>query len=129
LLCVVLAITNEGFRHQLILATTRQPQRVTELYFAEPTKIPPGAEPGEHVPVNFIIRNLEAVDTDYQYQVTFTSAEGQVTPLAEAKVHLANGQAYQVKETIVIPEGTSRGEVRVQLVDKKQSIHFWLERK
>lgn len=113
---------------EFTLATTRQPERLTELFFADPSKIPSAVADGQSVLVSFIVHNLEAHDMTYVYKITFTDANGAVTTLVTDSVAIKNTQSHTVSQLVILPVGTGRGEINVQLPDKNQSIHFWVER-
>lgn len=123
---VVFFITN---RQEFTLATTRQPERLTELFFVDPTHIPTSATEGQQLTINFTVHNLEAQPMTYPYTITFTDAQGAVTPLADGSVTLPDTAAQTVAKQIIVPSGNDRGEITVQLPTKKQAIHFWLERR
>ncbi|HSW81073.1 MAG TPA: hypothetical protein VLG40_01635 [Candidatus Saccharimonas sp.] len=122
---IVISITQ---RQQATLATTRQPERLTELFFADPTHIPSKVVEDQQLTVSFVIHNLEAQNKTYPYKITFTDTHGAVTPLIDGSVTLANTAARTVTKQITVPSGDGRGEISVELPTKQQSIHFWVER-
>jgi hypothetical protein len=117
----------QEIRHQLTLATTRQPEQFTELYLLDTNTLPATVTPGQTVPLHFAIKNLEQKPMDYQYVITFTDAAG-YTELHTANVHLANSQSQMITQNVVVPKGEGRGKLVVQLTHKNQSVHYWLER-
>ncbi len=125
---ILYSVNNTEFKRQLTLATTRQPQHLTELFFEEPAKLPGSAPPGQTVPITFVIRNHELQNMQYPYQVTFTNESDEEAVLLSDTVGIGEGLSYTVTRDIVVPSGEGRGEVGVQLLNKNQSIHFWLER-
>lgn len=114
-------------RNQVSLATSRQPEAFTELYFANPSAVPTAAKPGQTVPVTFVVKNLEHKAITYRYVVSFTDAAG-MTELASAEVRLDHNQSQTFIHNVVVPQGEGRGKMGVQLVNKNQLIHYWLER-
>jgi uncharacterized protein DUF1616 len=119
---------NAGFRHELTLATTRQPEPLTELYFAQPANLPRSATAGQQLPVSFVIHNMESHDMTYSYKVTLRTANGDETEATHADVPVSDGQSKIVTDTITIPAFQTMLQVNVTVINKGQSIHFWLER-
>lgn len=113
--------------HQIALATSRQPEPFTELYFADASALPASAKTGQTIPVHFVIKNLEQKPTDYKYAVSFTDAAG-TTELRVAEVRVEPDEAKTINYDVVVPQGEGRGKIGVQLTDKNQSVHFWIER-
>jgi uncharacterized membrane protein len=111
------------------LATTHQPDRFTELYFTNPTSLPATVKLSATVPVSFTLHNEEARTQSYTYNITFADATGTTTVLKTQEIILQNGQKQVINQDITLPTGNSRGEVSVNLLNKSQSVHFWLERK
>lgn len=109
------------------LATTRQPEPFTELYFDNIESLPQKATPGQSVSVSFVIRNLENQQFQYQYAITFTDSQGAVR-LYEGDVQIQSSQSQTITHNVVVPDGQGRGKVGVQLTNKGQSVHYWLER-
>jgi hypothetical protein len=111
-------------------ATTHRPERFSELYFNNPLALPEVVQPGQVLPVTFVIHNHEAQDMTYHYQVSFHDAEapGAVTTFKERRVRIADGQARAITQEIFVPSGVGRGEIIVKLNNKAESIHYWVER-
>lgn len=116
-------------RHTKIFAdaTTHQPERFTELYFANPNALPIVARARQLIPVKFVIHNLEAKDMQYTYRIDFLDSQGGTVELGQHQLSLAKGKIANVAATITLPALTGRGEVRVQLVNQLESIDFWTE--
>jgi hypothetical protein len=110
------------------LATTKQPEPFTELYFTDPESLP-GTIPQapSELPISFVIHNQESRAMDYTYRVSFKDAQSSVT-LPEGKVALQDGQSQSITQHLSVPQGQGRGEISVQIVNKSQQIHYWLER-
>ncbi|HSE61332.1 MAG TPA: hypothetical protein VLA88_03480 [Candidatus Saccharimonadales bacterium] len=115
-------------KRELTLATTRQPETLTELYFADAEALPSSLVVTEQeLPVSFVIANREAKTMEYTYRVTFSDGKQTVTT-PDGSVILQDGQSQAITQSIKVPAGTARGEVSVQIINKSQRIHFWLER-
>ena len=113
---------------ELAMATTQQPEPYTELYFDNPEELP-GTIPTETtaLPVVFILRSHEPQATEFIYRVSFKDAQN-TTALPDGKLILQPGESKSIAQTITVPAGRTRGEVSVQIVNKSQSLRFWLER-
>jgi hypothetical protein len=113
---------------ELSLATTKQPEAFTELYFVDPEAVPNSlTTAAQDIPITFAISNRESRAMDYTYRVSFKDTQHTVT-LPDGKVTLQDGQSQSITQTIAVPEGKNRGEVSVQILNKSQAIHLWLER-
>lgn len=108
-------------------ATTHQPERLTELYFTDPTTLPLVTKAGQSLSVGFTINNLEAKDMVYTYRTTFVDAQGSGTELGQHQVALPNGKTVSLRDTITVPVTTGRSELNVQLIDMPEAIHFWVD--
>lgn len=129
ILMIVGLVTLFITQHQAFtLATTRQPERLTELFFADPTHIPTNVTQGQPLNVSFVVHNLESQTMSYPYTITFTDAQGVTTPLGDGTTTLPDSAAQNITKQVTVPVGDGRGEITVQLPTKKQSIHFWVQR-
>ena len=122
-LCAMWAAQTQAFK----LATTHQSEHFTELYFADPANLPAAVASGQVVPVVFALKNHEAQDVTYAYRITFF-ADGVSTPLAEGQQVVRDAQSQSLTQNITIPSGTSRGAVVVELINKRQSSQYCVER-
>jgi hypothetical protein len=114
---------------QITLATTHQPEPITELYFADPEVLPASIPTApSQLPVEFVIRNQESKTLDYTYRISFSDASGAAVTTADGKVSLKDGQSQSITQIIAVPSGQGRGAISVQLLNKSQQIHYWLER-
>lgn len=114
--------------HELGLATSRQPEPLTELYIDSAEELPTSIPKDEQdLPVVFAIHNMESKTVDYTYRVTFSDGQ-QTVSAPDGTVTLPDGQSQTITQNIKVPAGTARGEVSVQILNKSQRIHFWLER-
>jgi hypothetical protein len=111
-----------------VLATSHLPEPYTELYFANADRLPAAAAADTKLPVSFVLHNVESKNFTYKYQIIFIDGAGKTTDYGAHDVYIPQGQTQIVTEDILIPSGTGRGEVRVNIINKGQSIHFWLER-
>jgi len=116
--------------HALKLATTHQPERLTELYFSNPQSLPTQYTQGKSLPVAFTIHNAEYQSMIYSYTITAVSSDGnQSQTLVINKVDMGDNQTMTIANSIVPTLLSPRISINVLLVNKNQSIHFWVERK
>jgi hypothetical protein len=113
---------------ELARATTKTPDAYTELYFGNPEELPSSitADPTT-LPVTFVIVSHEPSAMEYTYRVTFKDAQD-TSQLPDGKLTLQPGESKAITQSIAVPAGRSRGEVSVQIINKSQSLRFWLER-
>lgn len=100
---------------------THRPEPLTELYFTDPAKLPTSYTSQQSVKVSFTIHNLEHTDTWYRYSVHVKGSE------EKSKNLLVKAGDYTAVTAEVKLGGTGRQQVTVELLDQKESIHFWLE--
>lgn len=112
--------------HALKLATTHQPERFSELYFAQPDMLPKNLHIGEIADVGFVVTNHEDGQHTYRYQVVFM-LDGQAMATRTGAFTLEDQQSTTQKVTI--PAQSTPGQLRIiiRLVDKDQTIHFRTE--
>src|SRR5581483_4965980 len=102
----MVAIGAYSVRHTsaFINATTHQPERYTELYFKNPTKLPATVAPGAEVPVSFTAHNVEAHAMSYPYAVDFITNNGDIVTKEKGGFWLPNGGSKTVTSDIHIPK-------------------------
>ncbi len=110
----------------LRLATTKQPSPFSELYFAEPSKLPKTLTPGQMAELSFVITNHEAAARKYRYQVLIIKS-GTVVAQTEGEVTLRDGQSSRQLGTIPAAVAGEHLQVVVRLPEKNQEIRFRTE--
>lgn len=126
----VLCVVGVAGKHQADIATmfrkstTREPEHFTELYFSEPQNLVKTYGPGDKVPFNFAIHNLEGRDIVYRYRV-YADDQSQAT---STEVRVASKELKFVSSDVLIAGPGPRVKVTIELIDQRQSIHFWVER-
>lgn len=127
---VVIVVAIFGFWFQQTeafkLATTHQPERFTELHFADPAKLPSKVKPGQNYSSTFVIVNQESSKQSYTYQVTVAYEDG-IQAQQAAKVSLASGERRERTFSYSAPQAKKVAIVTVTLLEKQQSIHFKVE--
>jgi hypothetical protein len=122
----------------IALATTREPETFTELYFENHTELPLLiASPNEFTwyknpntnlyQFSFTIHNLENKDMVYKYEVY--SFEDEQIIIDQGNVLIKNNQSKTITENFTLPSDALRTKVTVNLINKNQQISFWVEDK
>lgn len=106
-----------------------QPERYTELYFADYESLPRKIESGKPLDFSFVIRNLEGDDTNYPYVVYLEYADGRRENVQTGAVSLANEGSKTIIVTDNVAADPTIKKVIVQLTEKDQEISFILEDK
>ena len=110
----------------VFLATTREPQTFTELYFENHLSLPDRITLFKENNFKFTIHNLENKDMEYPYEVYIdTNGEKQVISTGSALIEDNGYKTISVDFTITISIPGSR--VVVNLIDKNEQISFWIE--
>jgi hypothetical protein len=127
---VVLVVTIFGLwfkqTEAFTLATTHQPERFTELHFADPAKLPSKVTPGRNYSGTFVIANNESSKQSYTYQVTVAYEDG-IQVQQAVKVSLDSGERRKATFSYLAPQAKKPAVVTVTLLEKQQSIHFKVE--
>ncbi len=113
-----------------IFALTRIPiaiEPLTELYFEDHTKLPQNISLDKEYSFQFTIRNLENKDMAYPYSVT-KEYSNKIGIIDNAEIFLKNDETKTVTEKFKITEPFDRAKIKVNLKNKNQDIHFWVEK-
>lgn len=113
-------------RHQLILATTRQPETFTELFFENPLALPQKITHGKKYQFSFTIHNLESKDMTYPY-VVYLSRDGVKTIIDQKTLTLHHDESKTISESIG-PLKVIRKQIIVELTTNHQIISFWMDK-
>jgi hypothetical protein len=112
-----------SFVTDLVLASTRQPRTLTELYFDNPTKLPALITAGNPVTIKYHITNDEGVDTTYPVSVTLVQ-DGVSQTIQQRTVTLADGQGIAIPLTFMVTNPHVNVEVIVTLPTQGEKIFF-----
>ena len=120
-------------------------ERFTELYFENPSFLPQRAFAGDPISFSFTIHNLEAVSTNYPYNIYFEGSNGQSVVFASSSVTLAENTSKTIDITyifpiasttrridgnkVILPSVNETGMVVVDLISLNQQIDFLLSGK
>ena len=113
-------------KNAFVLATTKIPETFTELYFEDHIGLPNRIEIGKEQYFKFTIHNLEYKDMTYKYEVIAIDNTVNTT-LSSGSVELLHDGYKTIAENYTLATASGRIKVQVTLVDKDQSIAFWLE--
>jgi hypothetical protein len=101
------------------------PEAFTELYFTDPSALPASAPSDQPLVFDFTISNIEGVQMNYPYVVSFMDAAGKEADLATGTIAIANGKAVIMHFSERLPVADTQGEIVVTLPSlNKQEIHF-----
>lgn len=116
-------IESNGPRSTLALATSRQPEKLTELSFNAPTNLPKSLTAGVGATFSFNITNQESAAVTYEPVVTIIE-NGRSRIIERAKVSLANGQTRNLLVKFTTPQANTEVQLIVSLPEQHQAIHF-----
>ncbi len=123
--------TIPSFRETVILATTVQPERFTELYFENHLTLPKNITMYQTEKFSFTIHNLEYKDMQYPYEVYIKCLQigcnGEKQLIDEGKFTLKHDKYKTIDENYTITLPTARVQIIINLINKNnQQIHFWI---
>lgn len=104
---------------------SKQPETFTELYFTDHLDLPKEIELEVPYFFEFTTHNLEYEDFTYVYEVTMDDGENTVV-FDKGQFTLKHGEEKTIPVTFHISQLTERIKVTINLINKKQSVHFWL---
>jgi len=114
-----------GVREAVALATTKKPERFTELYFENHLKLPSVVKEREKYKYAFTIHNLEHETKEYPYEI-YIETDGKKEYLEENSVTLTHEDSVTLEKAFVVTTAT-RSALVVNLINKNQEIRFWME--
>lgn len=112
-------------RENVILATTKQPEKFTELYFDNHKTLPSLVKVGKEYLFEFNIHNLEEKTMEYPYEV-YIETNGKKNYIEKKSLILNQNNSVSIKENFIVKEAT-KSAVVVNLLNKNQEIRFWIE--
>ena len=113
-------------KEALILATTVKPETFTELYFEDHLSLPDKITLFKENNFKFTIHNLENKDMEYKYEV-YIDVNGEKQMIDKSSVSIKNNEYKTISEEFTITIPMQRVKVVVNLINKNQQIHFWME--
>lgn len=118
-----------GVKEAVTLATTKKPETFTELYFQNHTGLPSRVIPNQEYSFAFTIHNVEYQDMDYPYEI-YIEQNGEKQHLAKSSVSVKDREFMTIQQGFVLNKPfATRAKVVINLINKNQSIHFWIEQR
>jgi len=121
-----LAVRIPSVKRAIVLATTRQPERFTELYFEDHTNLPKTITRWKQYDITFTVHNVEYQEMDYTYEV-YLQRDNQKIVIDTGSFRVKDNEFKQVKVNLG-PLKNLRSQIIVELINKNQPIHFWMEK-
>ncbi|MFA6570501.1 MAG: hypothetical protein WCT77_04615 [Bacteroidota bacterium] len=116
-------------KEAVVLATTVKPETFTELYFEDHTNLPKEFSSNKTYSFSFTIHNLEYKDFTYQYEVRSIDELG-FSLLQKDSITLKHDEFRTIPVSFkTLKVESNRFQVEVKILDKNQTIHFWMEEK
>jgi hypothetical protein len=132
-LVLLLSILNIGSIHRQLDAwkLLPQPERLTELYYANHTKLPTNYTAGVPQQFSFITHNLEYQDTGYSYKVVQASEDGKITqPIASGTFKLTPDTIGTTPVSFTPVDMGNKSLIITTLTNTRtgsvQSVHYWV---
>jgi len=121
IICIIaiLAVT-------ILIFTTKKSEPFTELYFENHINLPKTIELNKNYEFYFTINNLENEIFTYNYQITL-DLDGTTKTLKQEQVTLNQDQKKLISHSFNINQSFKQGKITITLLNKKQSIHFWIK--
>lgn len=108
------------------LPLRKQPETFTELYFTDHLNLPKEIELETPYSFEFSVHNQEHQDFTYTYEVTTNNQES-TQVIVEGLFFLEHNEKKTIPVTFQISPPFERIKITVNLVNKNQPIHFWVE--
>jgi uncharacterized membrane protein len=104
-----------------------QPERLTELYFTDHTKLPSTYAKGDSQTVAFTVHNLEYRETQYHYILSETDQTSNVsTDVTSGDFKLEQNKFQKITIPITLSELGPTAKVTVRLSGQDESIDYLL---
>jgi len=112
----------------VLIFTTKKSESFTELHFENHQNLPKTIELNKNQDFYFTIHNLENKLINYNYQITL-ELNGKTQLLKQNQISLNNNQKQTIYQSFKINQPFQQGKITITLINKKQSIHFWIKQK
>ncbi len=101
------------------------PERFTELYLEDHSKLP-STVIGETVyPFQFTVHNLEYQTMEYPYTVIVDNKNG-ISQIDKGAFSLKHNGFHTIDETFQVASVSGRTKISIKLTNKNQEVHFWV---
>jgi len=101
---------------------------LTELYFTQHLELPKTIEVNKTYNFSFSVHNLEYEPIIYKYEVT-GEYNNKTVQFDINSIGLDNNQTKTIDETFKINEHFDRAKISVNLLNRQEVIHFWVDEK
>lgn len=112
-------------KNAVMLATTAKPETFTELYFEDHNNLPHIIKQYWEYSFTFTVHNLENKDSNYPYEV-YLQRDSQKTLIETGELNINKDDRKSVN-VIFGPLQNSKAKIVVELLNRNQSISFWME--
>jgi uncharacterized membrane protein len=110
-------------KNDLTLATTRQPEKLTELYFNGVQYLPKTVDAGQVAQFSYNVTNHEATNVAYTAIITITE-NGKTRTLEQDEFTVKNGESHDATVRFSTPRAGTSLLITVSLPQVNQTIHF-----
>ena len=104
-----------------------EPERFTELYLENHLQLPKSYVRGGNNSFTFTVHNVEHKPMKYEYVVDAISTES-ARIITKGSFKLEHDAYKSVTTRIASPEAATRTKININLENKDQSIHFWVDK-
>jgi len=125
-LSYVIMVPNKSIANAITLATTHQPERVTELYFTDYKTIEKQVTVKKQYSIPFTVVNHETRPTTYSYETAAITGT-KSTPLSSGTLTLIDGQAGNVTVDFTPTTPGTTYQISIKLISVKQEINVRLK--
>lgn len=98
---------------------------LTELYLENHNTLPKTTSPHKSYNFSFTVHNLEQAPIKYLYQVKIISTDSAIL-LNKGTFDLDHEQSKTIQEKFASDDIKGKSRVQVDLINKNQSVHFWI---
>lgn len=102
-----------------------EPETFTELYFENHQNLPSRVEAGEKYTFAFSVHSVETQPMTYPYRI-YIQANNKKFPVKNGSFSLNPDQKKTFHEEFTTSSYTTPAKVVVELINKNQSIDFWI---
>lgn len=102
------------------------PDSYTELYFTGHGLLPRAYKAKQKMYFEFTVHNLENKQMKYSPRVVAIDGS-KVIPISQQTITLDHNQSVDIPITFALEDEIEHVKIEVQIPEKRQSIHFWLD--
>ena len=110
----------------ILIFTTKNGESFTEIYFENHQNLPKKIDLNQNYGFYFTIHNLENQPFTYSYQINL-DLDGKTQILKQNQIILNHNQKQPIYHQLQINQPFKQEKIVISLLNKQQSIHFWLK--